>query len=242
MCSLAQIKNNAKENKWQIGIFASTIDKPTPLAMLNIGIDYPYFGQNDRINKSFALGITANYFFKSIKAVRILIGISHNDINDHDVGELGSMKTVYDHKIKQDIINISPGFFWNMNHDKLNFYGGFEIPVIIYCKLSLTGSYQEYSLSSGDLSRDYGGTVQADGGYALGPGIFSGFNIQIFKRIFLGGEFDFAVLYNRVGGDIKGVGYDSFPIQQIETSKDSQKIITYYNPRSIGQIHIYYSF
>jgi hypothetical protein len=240
--AIGQNSNYSKERKWQIGIFTSTTDKVTPLAGLNIGIDYSYFGNGDKTNKSFAIGILGNYFFKLNSALRMKVGITDNHILDHAEDEVGGQEIVRDADIKQNVISISPGILWNANISKLNFYGGFEIPVLIYTKLkySLKGIYT--NINDGVIESDVYSVITSDGGFACGAGIFTGFNIQLIKRFSLGGEFSFGLLYTQVGGDNSTIQTQRIPTEHTWTEFNKQKNKTFCSPRLLGQINIFYSF
>jgi hypothetical protein len=236
--SIAQKNNNVKENKWQVGVYASLPDKMTPIG-ISSSIDYTILGKGTRKNKSFCIGLSANYFIKENNAVRIKAGITDYRFTENADVTVGVNREINYVNYHQEIIHISPGIFWNLNQNIINIYGGIELPVLIYCPLKYEGYGTSYIL--GNVDADISSTAKSQGGFAIGPGIFSGLNIKLFGRFLVGGEFSFDLLYYRVGGHRYQTVNDKTH-NTITNNEGYQAIQTYAYPRLLGQINIYYSF
>ncbi len=228
-----------KDYKWGIGVQLNSLDKMPPLAGYYFGDDQPYFNTGDRKNKSYSAGLVLNYFFSNNRTTRIKIGISNNHFSEHREVVAGN-NSIEDVDFKQKIVNFCPGIFWNMKQNKLLFYGGFEMPILIYAKLKSTAGYVRTDPATSLILEQYSGVGEFDGGFAIGPGIFSGFNIQANKKILIGGEF--SILYRKVGGDLNGTYIETIPTNQTVITVDHQTIQNLAMPRLAASLNITYLF
>jgi hypothetical protein len=240
--AIAQDKNNAQENKWSIGVQLSTFDRMTPLMNLNVGIDNMYMDGGDRKNKSFSIGMMLIKHIKKNINTRIKIGVTNNHFLEHRdliTGLGGHM--INDMDFKQKIMNFSPGISCSLAENNIIFYGGFEMPVLIYNKLISYSSFMQKD-STGIVSEQSYSNATAGGGFGIGPGVFMGFNIQANDRLLIGSEFSCAFLYRKVGGNITATDTELIPFNSTTVTKYHQTIQDFGIPRIIGSITVSYSF
>jgi hypothetical protein len=164
---------------------------------------YGYFG--DRTDKSHSISIVPKYSLNNNIKLRFEAGITNINIQSNfngvsDSGTTSNTTLVKNDTILQKIYRLIPGIQWRLINTKY---------VEGYCGLSL--SYLNYSdaqwwdnLQNNQTgqSERYVGT--AKGGYAVGVGGFSGFNIHLNKRISVGAELASSFQYYKLGGAFTG--------------------------------------
>jgi hypothetical protein len=237
----SQEDKSEKANKLCIALEWNSPDRPTPLMNFNIGIDNTYLDGGTRKNMSFSEGLVYTNQIKENKSFRIKVGLTSFHIAEHREVVSGT-KTIDDVDFKQEIINIAPGFLISKRLGILNFYSGIGLSTLFYTKLKTFQENTQEDVQSSSIIFHSSITGTADGGFAIGPEVFAGFNLFITSKISIGGAFSLALLYSSVGGNVNEIFAQTIPSNQTITTLSQQKIINIDMPRAMGSITFSYHF
>jgi hypothetical protein len=104
--------------------------------------------------------------------------------------------------IEQKINRFVPGIQWNFfANKKIQSYGGLNIPFIKYSTITRNLYGEQRDIATNNLITWSSNRTNIPGGYAVGVGVFAGFNVFLFKHLSLGSEFSTALMYYKVGGE-----------------------------------------
>lgn len=206
--SFAQIPENKakaedKNYNWGVGVQANTVDK-IPGHNIYADVFAGAFSFNNEKDKSYSIGLLMYYFIKQDISFRLRLGLTKRNIYEtyDSTGFAGAQSGNYTdnyNSITESNFYMSPGVQWNSKKDKLNFFGGLEIPLQRIGNINYYGishNYVNYTLTDTFINN-----TTLDGGYSYGLGTFAGIGITPFKNISICSEFSLAYVYYRYGGN-----------------------------------------
>lgn len=130
--------------------------------------------------KSFSFGLLTNYDLNNETRIRFRFGVTRNFTEENRDPFFG--------KGQQTKLHFAPGIVWNINYSRINFYGGFEIPVNLHGEYTFTQNYTSHS------------KLTLPKGYSYGIGALMGFNYFPIKWLSVGAEFSPSLLYAKLSG------------------------------------------
>ncbi|MDP1746404.1 MAG: hypothetical protein Q8L90_12550 [Bacteroidota bacterium] len=164
---------------------------------------YGYFG--DRTDKSFSVSIVPKYSISDNIKLRLEAGITNINIQSNfngisDSGTTSNNTLIKNDTILQKIYRLIPGVQWHLISTKyIEGYCGLSLSYLNYSEAQWWDNLQNNQTGQ---SERYVGT--AKGGYAIGVGGFSGFNIHLHKTISIGAELASSFQYYKLGGTFIG--------------------------------------
>ena len=181
---------------------------------------YSYFG--DKHDKSLSLSVIPKYKITNDITLRFEFGItdiylvshyngsadtfSQNQGQIHQTGTIGSSSPITKiDTIRQNIYRYALGVQWNfMKRKFVESYCGASLYYLHYSEMH----WSDYINDNTTLLPAYNYshyTASTPGGFATGIGFFAGANIYLHKRISVGGEFSYSLLYYKLGGLENGI-------------------------------------
>lgn len=241
----AQDTTKTKLNKWGLALNASNAGMFEKFWLLNTDLGYVLSAANTWNTNHYAFGLMGCHSLKGNKSLRIKAEIANRNTtvtydsrnSSAPPGTFSSNET----EIKQKIINIEPSLIWKNEIGKLTIYEGFSLPIILVGKYySFTHALETDALNT----PTYEGTssISLPGGFATGPGILSGLNLNIYTHFNIGMEFSFAFLYSDIDGEAIYSNTDTFPSYSSGTHTEKFQRIRYEFSNLNSSINISYSF
>lgn len=231
-CGFSQNEKNT-DKKWTIGLQMNSLDKIPSLLNLDNPSDNRFYNDGTRKNKSFAIGIQANYSFSENCFFRIRSGVTFNNIYEYNEEIFSGgilLGKDYIH-ITNKNFNLAPGFFFTKRLERFDVFCGFEIPFIAYGQVKDTTSFEQYDRMTDTLTSYVYSHAKSDNGFAVGPAFNAGFNIHLSRNFSLGGETSYAFLYSKVGEISTVTVYSDGPTIVTGEFKDSYEIFFLPSPR-----------
>ena len=225
-CCLAQSDSAspAKKPKWGISVVYNSVEAQIDQQLMNTwvfpAINY-YDNFGDKKNKSYSLSILPEYSINEDMFLRFELGMTNINLLSHfngyhdSVSTGFSVNTIADDTLQQKIYRFSPGI--QLNFMKMKFIEAYCGGMLNYFHYSEITWVQ--NIKSNDIPGR--GTIYRSttpGGFAAGIGAFSGFNIYLNKKIAIGGEISYSLLYYKLGGTESGMTISTFPTSPTETA------------------------
>jgi hypothetical protein len=202
--------------RWRTTIAINSVEAQMDQQLLNTWL-YPstnYYGNyGNKTNRSISMSIIPKYYLDDNKWLRFELGITYINLLSHYDGTFdtlapGGANTIVNSKLQQKIYRFSPGIQWNFKQIKFfQPYCGVSLYYLQYGKLNWEDNISDNSTPG--RGTEY--STKTKGGFASGIGSFVGLNVFINKRISIGSEFSYSLLYSKIGGTEKGVQTDTFP-------------------------------
>jgi hypothetical protein len=166
-------------------------------------IDNESFDNYNVKDRSYAVGILGFY---KVNASTLRVRLNKTKINIEEYHDLYLTGTRDYTSVKgqQKKLTIAPGISWNVSESKLKVYFGFEIPLTLHGKFTLT---QETLLSdsiTNTLISDSYRTSVIPKGYSIGIGGLFGFTYFLHPNLSIGAEASPSLLYARLAGKTSG--------------------------------------
>lgn len=164
----------------------------------------------DIADKSISVSIMPRYFISKDVLLRLELGITHFNLeNNYDANALTSSSpattSIINQHIKQNIYRFVPGIQWNLIKVKfIEPYCGITASYLHYANMIYKNRNEVRDLPANTINHGLEDNATATGGFAAGGGAFAGFNIYMNKRISLGAETSFSLLYYKLGGTFSG--------------------------------------
>lgn len=196
---------------------------------------YAYYGNKQ--DKSFSFSIIPTYRITDDVQLRFEYGVTNIDLHSlfNGIGDtlsqnqgqaLGSANVKGNNIIQQKIYRYIAGMQWNFMKKKfIETYCGASLNYFYYSEMH----WWNYVSDNVIVGKSTNYVATTPGGFATGIGAFAGFNIYLNKRISLGGEFSYSLLYYKLGGTQNGT------IESIQPASPTE-ILTWknYNNSSEG--------
>jgi hypothetical protein len=223
-CGHAQEQNPQHFFKNRIEITVSTYGKFSQYenALLD---DYGYYAPlSEWKSKSSSLGFSYSNDLKENLFFRFGLSISnfdlsfHRDTRNESNGMTSGVNSISDAKIKSIRFNVEPGIGWIFEKTSFAFFGGIELPYTIHKPIVSSSTEFDYDSTFTTILYDYNYSGKAPGGFAIGVGAFSGFNLSLLKGFGLGAEFSSALLYYKLGGSMERSVTQTIPSSYNATS------------------------
>jgi hypothetical protein len=184
-------------------------------------------------HKSFAGGLLANYNISDETTIRVRFGMTKFFIDEYRDEYLSGVHSVESNKGRQTKTQFAPGIIWKMNKNKLDLFGGFEIPINLHGKFTMDYVYTNTDSLTGSIISDGQQITTLPNGYSFGIGAIMGFNYFPAKWFSLGAEFSPSLLYAKLSGKTTTVNSSTVPSSPTTTynSQDEDKGFTFYDQR-----------
>jgi len=209
--SFAQVDSVKKKkeliiSKWQIGINVNTVE---PLS--DAGFDYNALSQRIFVNghkndKSYSLGLNLAYNINKSCVIRLAGKLTNYKIketrDEREFSPRGNDYGLDSIDVTQSMYSISPGILWNINYNKLSFYGGFQLCYKHYSPINAYTSSTTIADSNNVAWSRQTFEQSEPGGFSIGAGPVVGFYVFVLKGFSIGAEFSTAYSYYKTGGEI----------------------------------------
>lgn len=241
--SFAQEKT--QEHKYGIALNMSNAGMFEKFWLLNPDLGYVLSAANTWNTNHYAIGLMGCHSLKGNKSFRIKAEIANkNTTVTYDSRNSTPLPGAFSNNetnIKQKIINIEPSLIWKNEIGKLSIYEGFTLPIILVGKYySFTHALETDALNT--PTSEGTSSVRLPGGFATGPGILSGLNLNIYTNFNIGMEFSFAFLYSDIDGKATYINTNTFPVYSSFTYTEKFQRIRYEFSNLNSSINISYSF
>lgn len=205
--------------RWEISVAMNSVEAQMDQKLFDTWVApianyYSYYGNKN--DQSVSLSVIPKYRLNDGTLLRFEFGITNinlqsrfNGIGDtltNNQGQvLGSGNTTGESIIKQKLYRYAAGIQWNLIKKKfIEAYYGISLCYFYYDKLN----WNLFVSDNTALLPDYHYntyTATTPGGFAAGIGMFIGANLYLNKRLSLGGELSYSLLYHQLGGIQSGV-------------------------------------
>lgn len=230
--NIPQYEKGQPKYKWSISAAVNSAEAQMDQMLFNTW-EAPYTNYysnyGNKQDKSVSLSIIPKYQIADEIFLRFEFGITSINLQSHfnGIGDtvsqnqgqaMGSARTIADDNIQQTIYRYAAGIQWNFMKKKfIETYFGASLNYFHYSEmhwsLDITGVLP-FSNNIDNRNTNY--TSFTPGGFATGIGTFAGFNVYLHKRVSLGGEFSYSILYYKLGGIENGVTEQIFPTTPTE--------------------------
>jgi hypothetical protein len=199
LSSYAQEKQTTIEYKWGVSAYICNPSR-------NVTLDYfdhtdASSDDYDMNNKSFAFGITGNYFLSSDVGLRLRYGVTKIRIETNQEYYFSGSKVVNDVIGKQSKNHIGIGMIKKMTFNKFNFIAGFEVPLNFENEFLVIWESTQTDSVSGNVLDKFVQNDVVHRGFTVGVAGIFGFNFILNKRFSIGSEFSPSLLFSKLGGE-----------------------------------------
>ena len=184
-------------------------------------------------HRSFAGGFLANYNINNETTLRLRFGITKYFIDEYGNINLNGILYSISAKGKQNKIHFAPGIIWNMHMNKLNLFGGFELPINLHGEFTFDNISISKDSLTGNIISDRQIKTTLPKGNSFGIGAIMGFNYFPANWFSLGAEFSPSLLYAKLSGKTTTISIDNLTPANSNTSytQDEDKGFTFYDQR-----------
>lgn len=167
-----------------------------------------YMTVSDKTNKSFSLSIVPKYCINKNILLRFEFGITDINLSSYYNSKSSSSNisyTTYNRTIQQKIYRFIPSLQWMFMKKKIiESYSGICGSYLNYTDMTYVNHVESRDLPSNSLVTLIDEKAIARGGFAIGVGAYTGFNIYFQKHISAGAEFSMYLLDYKIGGAFNG--------------------------------------
>lgn len=184
-------------------------------------------------HKSYAGGVLANYNVNDQTTIRLRFGMTKYFIDEYKDEYLGGVRNVESNKGQQSKTHFAPGIIWKINKNKLDLFGGFEIPINLHGQFTMNWTYTNTDSLTGTVTNSGQQKTTLPKGHSFGVGALMGFNYFPAKWFSVGAEFSPSLLYAKLSGKTETVSISSVPSASttIYYTQDEEKGFTFYENR-----------
>lgn len=209
--AFAQDTTKTKFNKWGVCVSVNNYGQREPFVIKYFYSD-EYGAGNNVKNTSYSLGAAFHYNLNESLRLHIYGGISNRKLTSHndsrnsfayqnDVLIPQDGYELVDDITKQKIYNYALGFSKNIFKNKnFDFHCGFDALMIFYRKWER--DYSTMNVDSVGATTQYqNATFKGGDAFSAGISSFIGFDLRVYKNIFIGADFSDAFLYTKIYGE-----------------------------------------
>lgn len=176
---------------------------------INVGWFNVYNGSLDDHNlrhNSVSIGAIFNYNLNKETTLRLRLAATQISMEEYydftdDQGIFNDFSAVG----QQGRFQIAPGIIWKFKPSRLEFYGGFELPVNLHGEFQLTEKRMQFASGGGNTMSHSILNTTLPKGFTAGIGAVGGFNYFINRNFSLGAEFSSALLYAKLSGETTAI-------------------------------------
>ncbi len=189
-------------------------------------------------HNSYSIGAMAQYNLSTLTTIRLRVAVTQLKMNEY-YDFIDEMEILSDVSVtgNQTRFAIAPGMVWKVNQNKMQFYGGFELPVNLHGEFKLMETRLQYDTGGSNLTHSTLATTIPKG-FSAGMGAIGGFQYFIKRNITIGAEFSSALLYAKLSGETAATLTTIEPVSRepvIVNTQDGNSGITFNDNRlSIG--------
>lgn len=156
----------------------------------------------DKTEKSFSLSIVPKYSISDDILLRFELGITNIQFKYSQELTNSFYHSINNSDLNQKIYRFIPGLQWNFFKKKyIEVYCGAIVSYNLYNELEFNDSGENSQMPIDTLLSWFISKTVLPGGFALGIGAFTGFNIKLNKYVSLGAEVSSTLSYYKIGGD-----------------------------------------
>ena len=194
------VENKERNHKWGLGIAINSVEAQIGTALQSV-ISSAFTSIYDRTEKSYSISLIPKIFIRDNIIIRFELSIT----NIHFQNSQNSIDNAYHNidkrNLKHKIYKLNPGVQWNCLSSKyIEIYCGATINSMLFDQIIFNIYGETRQMPTDTLLAWSSAKTIYKGGFALGIGAYSGFNIFINKHISTGAEFSTSFLYNKIGG------------------------------------------
>jgi len=160
---------------------------------------------DDKTN-TMKFSFTGAYFIKDDVALRVKAGYA---IRRDQYARVRPTEIV-DYTIEQNVVNVNPGISFQKKWERFKLTTGFEIPLFFVNQFLIQENYTQKP-DSVNIAFQNVSTLTMPGGMMFGLNHFVGIRYQLNDVIGIGAEFNYGLLYSKLGGEIVQEGTTTIP-------------------------------
>lgn len=187
-------------------------------------------------HSSYSLGLIAHYRIAEDMTTRVRFGYTHIGILEYSNFDLAGVNFNESNNGTQDKIHFAPGIYWPVAFKKVEFYGGFEIPINLHGQFKADYIYIQTDLATNSIIYEEHSTQVLPNGYSIGIGALLGFNYLPTNWFSLGAEFSPNMLYARLSGKTTWSDQNGNTFN----TQDENKGVTFYDTRFSLNINFWF--
>lgn len=152
-------------------------------------------------HNSYSVGAMAQYNLSLLTTLRLRVAATQLRMREY-YDFIDEMEILSDVSVtgNQTRFAVAPGMVWKTDQNKIQFYGGFELPVNLHGEFKLVETRLQYDAGGTNLTHSILETTIPKG-FSAGVGAVGGFQYFLKRNITIGAEFSSALLYAKLSGE-----------------------------------------
>lgn len=160
---------------------------------------------------SFFSELTGSYNYNDTVVFRLNAGITLLEIDQKDNYYSGNYGYIDETKDQQKNIHIAPGIVWKLTNNKIQLFGGAEVPFSFLGKTINTFNEIQTDINSGNTTSADETITTVPGGYSIGIGGIIGVSYFPCKKLSIETEFSPSLLFSNISGKLTRTGEAIYP-------------------------------
>lgn len=226
--NLAFGQSAGQENKWGVSASINSIQAQVEVPVMTgtgallVDADGNILSGGSRQDDSYSISIIPKYYLSEDFALRFEIGLTSLNLKATSDSKSAITHDLYSKQVSSSIYRYNPGFQWMFFRKKrIEAYCGMSASYINYGKITSKYYSESRNLFTDTIQSWHRVNEVTPGGFSVGIGGFSGFNIYLQKYISIGAELSSYAMYYKLGGQTTGENFEQVPrnpIDQFTTS------------------------
>jgi len=189
----------AQDNKFALSVQINTQEQVSYSHVTNYG--GVFARENNERDNYYSFSGVVKYNLKNNTSLRLKVGFSKLSFGSDTTYHDSTYETNSNQSAKQTNYHFALGIEKEIITGKVNLYVGFQTPVNIYGQTTYESLYEYHFISTGVIWYSNQINGRQKNGFSIGLSGFTGFAFNITNRFAVFGEYSFAIMYAKIGGE-----------------------------------------